>query len=335
MVKKGKARSDKFKAKHDPDAIMLRWKALRDFSIKRFYITPIKHFLLDDNVRTLINRYILPYGQAGAFMDLMRKLVNSWVYLTEDQKEALKQEWISKGFPEELFDKITEKYKELQNYISQTPTIDMVLMWYAELDPYPSEAYAPKEEDPTVKTETEYQVDTAKITPYWKQEGYKEGFFIRKLVNVFMGRDKQFPEIVLNLQSFRADLGSDLLLEIPIIAISEFEHYSFLSLISPVVEWEIPISEIEKTLLIPNLKADGDVNASWLDTLYLLINTANSFSGKTITIPANLNIYVLFAYALTPNYVYLQNLTISAQSNSLEGKTLFDQISNPSVETEI
>jgi hypothetical protein len=334
MVKKAKARSDKFKAKHDPDAIMLRWKALRDFSIKRFYLTPIKHFLLDDNVLMLIDRYVLPYGQAGNFMDLMRKLVNSWEYLTEDQKETLRQEWISKGFPEDLFDKIAEKYNELKNYVSQNPTIDMVLMWYAELDPYPSEAYAPKEEDQTVKIDTEYEVETPKNMPYWKQEGYKEGFFIRKLVNVFMGRDKQLPEIVLSLQSFRADLVSDLFLEIPAIAIVEFEHYSFLDLTNPVVEWEMPISEIEKTLLIPNLKAEGDVNASWLDMLHLFINTANSFNGKTTTL-TNLNAYVVSAYALAPNYAYLQNLTISAQSNTLQGKTLSNQILNPLVETQI
>jgi hypothetical protein len=313
---------------------MLRWKALRDFSIKRFYLTPIKHFLLDDNVRTLIDRYVLPYGKAGNFMDLMRKLVNSWGYLTENQKEALRQEWISKGFPEELFDKIAEKYNELQNYISQTPTIDMVLMWYAELNPYPSEAYAPKEEDPTVKTDTEYQVETAKITPYWKQEGYKEGFFIRKLVNVFMGRDKQFPEIVLSLQSFRADLGSDLLLEIPAIAIREYELYFLLSLQNPSVITEMVTQEIERTLSISSMFVESGVNTSWLDMLYLFISTANSFNGKT-AILTNLNVYVVSAYALPPNYAYLQNLTISAQSNSLEGKTLFDQIPNPSVETVI
>jgi hypothetical protein len=334
MPKKGSERAEKFSVKHDPDAIMLRWKALRDFSIKRFYLTPIKHFLLDDNIRTLIDRYVLPYGQAGTFMDLVRKLVYSWGYLTDSQKALLKQEWITKGFPEDLFDKIAEKYNELQNYVSQKPTIDMVLMWYAELDPYPQEAYAPKEEDQTVKIETEFETETAKKTPYWKQEGYKEGFFIRNLVNVFKGRDKQLPEIVLNLQSFRADLGSDLLLEIPAIAIREYEFYAFLDLINPEVTWEMPISEIEKTLFIPNLKVEGDVNASWLDMLYLLMDTANSFNGETTTL-TNLDAYVVFAYALALNYAYLTNLTISAQSNTFEGKTLSNQIPNPLVETQI
>ena len=334
MPKNGSERAKKFSTKHDPDLIMLRWKTLRDFSIKRFYLTPIKHFQLDDNIQTLIERYVLPFGQAGTFMDLVRKLVYSWGYLTDSQKVLLKQEWIAKGLPEELFDKIAEKYNELQNFISEHPTTDMVLSWYSELDPYPQEAYVPKEEDQTVKTETEYETGTAKITPYWKQEGHKEGFLLRKLVNVFKGRDKQLPEIVLSLQSFRADLGSDLFLEIPAVAIVEFEHYSFLDLINPVVEWEMPISEIEKTLLIPNLKAEGDINASWLDMLYLLMNTANSFNGET-AILTNFNIYVQAAYALVPIYVNLTALTILSQSNVLEEKVLINQLPNPYVVTEI
>jgi hypothetical protein len=282
----------------------------------------------------LIERYVLPFGQAGTFMDLVRKLVYSWGYLTDSQKVLLKQEWIAKGLPEELFDKIAEKYNELQNFISQRPTTDMVLSWYSELNPYPSEAYAPKEEDQTVKTETEYETGTAKVTPYWKQEGHKEGFLLRKLVNVFKGKDKQFPEIVLNLQNYRADLGTDLTLEIPTIVIREYEFYAFLDLTNPEVTWEMPISEIEKTLLIPNLKVEGDVNALWLDMLYLTVETVNSFNGRTTTL-TNLNIYIASAYALTPKYGYLENLTISAQSNSMEGKTLSNQIPNPLVVTEI
>ena len=334
MPKKGSERAKKFTVKHDPDLLMLRWKALRDFSIKRFYLTPIKHFELDDNIQTLINRYVLPFGQAGTFMDLVRKLVYSWGYLTDSQKALLKQEWIAKGLPEELFDKIAEKYNELQNFISQHPTTDMVLSWYVELDPYPQEAYAPKEEDQTVKTETEYETGTAKITPYWKQEGHKEGFLLRKLVNVFKGRDKQLPEIVLNLQNYRADLGTDLTLEIPAIAIREYEFYAFLSLVNPEATWEMPISEIVKTLIIPDLKVEGDVNASWLDMLYLIVETVNSFSGRTTTL-TNFNVYVASAYALTPKYGYLENLTISAQSNSMEGKTLSNQIPNPYIEVQI
>jgi hypothetical protein len=210
----------------------------------------------------------------------------------------------------------------------------MVLSWYAELDPYPSEAYAPKEEDQTIKTETEYETGTAKITPYWKQEGHKEGFLLRKLVNVFKGRDKQLPEIVLNLQNYRADLGIDFTLEIPAIVIREYEFYAFLGLVNPEVTWEMPISEIVKNLTIPQLKVEGDINASWLDMLYLTVETVNSFNGRTTTL-TNLNAYIASAYALTPKYGYLENLTISAQSNSMEGKTLSNQIPNPYIEVQI
>jgi hypothetical protein len=334
MPKKGSRRSKKFTVKHDPDLLMLRWKALRDFSIKRFYVTPIKHFQLDDNIRVLIERYVLPFGQAGTFMDLVRKLVYSWGYLTESQKALLRQEWVAKGLPDELFDKIADKYIELQNFISQRPTVDMVLSWYLELNPYPEEAYTPKEEDQTIKTETEYETGTAKITPYWKQEGHKEGFLLRKLVNVFKGRDKQLPEIVLNLQNYRADLGTDLTLEIPTITMKEYEFYAFLSLVNPVASWEMPIAEIAKNLIIPQLKVEGDINASWLDMLYLLINTANSFNGKTAEL-TNFNIYLQTACALAPQYLYLHNLTISRESNSMEGKTLSNQLLNPLVVAEI
>jgi hypothetical protein len=330
MPKKGSRRAKKFTVKHDPDLLMLRWKALRDFSIKRFYLTPIKHFQLDDNIRVLIERYVLPFGKAGTFMDLTRKLVYSWGYLTDSQKALLRQEWVAKGLPDELFDKIADKYNELQNFISQRPTVDMVLSWYVELNPIPQEAYTPKEEDQTIKTETEYETETAKITPYWKQEGHKEGFLLRKLVNVFQGRDRQLPEIVFTILSLRADLGRDLTLEIPAIAIREYEFYAFLELVNPVVSWEMPLAEIVKTLVISAMSVDGDVNASWLDMLYLNLQTVNSFSATTVTI-TNTNAYVFSAYALAPTDTYITDITISAQSNVFEGKALINQIPNPSI----
>jgi hypothetical protein len=333
MPKKGSRRAKKFTVKHDPDLLMLRWKALRDFSIKRFYLTPIKHFQLDDNIRVLIERYILPFGQAGTFMDLVRKLVYSWGYLTDSQKALLRQEWVAKGLPDELFDKIADKYNELQNFVSQRPTVDMVLSWYSELNPIPQEAYTPKEEDQTIKTETEYETETAKTTPYWKQEGHKEGFLLRKIVNVFQGRDRQLPKVAFTIQSYRADLGNDLILEIPAIMIAEFEAYVFLDLLNPEVSWEMPISEIVKTLIIPVISADSGINTSWLDMLFLNLQTKNVFSGQTLTL-TNFNAYMGYIYVLLPQYAYLINLTASAQSNVSEGKVLINQIPNPSVVVE-
>jgi hypothetical protein len=334
MPKKGSRRAKKFTVKHDPNLLMLRWKALRDFSIKRFYITPIKHFQLDDNIRVLIERYVLPFGKAGTFMDLVRKLVYSWGYLTDAQKSLLRQEWVAKGLPEELFNKVADKYYELQNFISQRPTTDMVLSWFLELEPYPQEAYVPKEEDQTVKTETEYETETAKITPYWKQEGHKEGFLLRKLVNVFKGQDKQLPEIAFTIQSYSAGLGQDFMLEIPAIAIREYEFYAFLELVNPVVSWEMPISEIVKTLVILPISVEGDVNASWLDMLCLLMQFSNVFPKQALTL-TNFNAYVFSAYALAPIYAYITDITISAQSNVFNGKVLINQISNPYVEVQI
>jgi hypothetical protein len=314
MPKKGSRRAKKFTVKHDPNLLMLRWKALRDFSIKRFYITPIKHYQLDDNIRTLIERYILPFGKAGTFMDLVRKLVYSWSYLTDAQKSLLRQEWIAKGLPEELFNKIADKYYELQNFISQRPTTDMVLSWFLELEPYPQDAYVPKEEDQTEKTETEYETETAKITPYWKQEGHKEGFLLRKLVNVFKGQDKQLPEIAFTIQSLRSDLGYDFMLEIPAIATREYELYVLLSLPNLTVITEIVSAEIEKTLVISSMFVDRGVNTSWLETLYIILQTSNVFQVQGLILTA---------------------LTISSQSNALEGKVLINQIPNAYIEVQI
>jgi len=330
MPKKGSKRAKKFTVKHDPNLLMLRWKALRDFSIKRFYITPIKHFQLDDNIRTLIERYVLPFGKAGTFMDLVRKLVYSWGYLTDSQKAVLREEWIAKGLPDELFDKIADKYNELQNFISQRPTVDMVLSWYVELNPIPQEAYIPKEEDQTIKTETEYETETAKITPYWRQEGHKEGFLLRKLVNVFKGRDKQLPEIAFTLQSLRSDLGYDFMLKIPAIAIRDFELYFLLSLPNPSVITEMISAEIVRTLTVTSMNVESGVNTSWLEMLYLLIRFSNVFPKQTLIL-TNFNAYVLSAYALAPRYVYLTALTTFSQSNVFQGKDLINQLSNPYV----
>jgi hypothetical protein len=331
MPKKGSKRAKKFATKHDPDLLLLRWKALQNFSKERYYVTAIKHFQLDDNIRTLIDRYILPYGQAGTFMDLVRKLVYTWGYLTDAQKELLKQQWIEKGFPEELFYKIADKYMELQNFITQRPINDMVLSWFAELNPYPQEAYTPQEEDQTIKIETTYETETAKIPPYWKQEGYKVGFLLRKLVNVFGGRDRQLPQIFFNLLSCRIDLGSDLTLVMPTIAIREYEWYGLLDLPNISASWEMPITEIIKTLVIGNMQVEGDINAAWLDMLYIRLQYSNVFP-KQASILTNSNAYVSSVYAVPRITTDLTNIIISAQSNSFEGKDLINEFTNPLVE---
>jgi hypothetical protein len=220
---------------------------------------------------------------------------------------------------------------ELQNFITQRPINDMVLSWFAELNPYPPEAYVPKEEDQTIKIETEYETETAKITPYWKQEGYKVGFLLRKLVNVFGGRDRQLPQIFFNLLSCRIDLGSDLTLVMPAIAIREYEWYAFLELVNPVVSWEMPITEIIRTLVIQDMKVEGDINAAWLDMLYIGLQYSNVFPKQALTV-TNFNAYVSSVYVVPRITTDLTNLTITTQPNSFEGKDLINEIANPLVE---
>jgi len=334
MVKKASARAKKFCVKHDPDLIMLRWKALRDFSIKRFYVAATIHFLIDDNIRTLIDRYVLPYGKAGDFMDLVRKLVNTWQYLTEDQKEALRQEWIDKGFPDELFDKIALKYYEMQHYITQHPTTDMVLLWFSELDPYPPDAITPKEEDLTTKIETEYDTKPLLNMPYWKQEGYKEGILLRKLVTVFKGNDAFLSEPSLDILSYRSDVGLDFLLEIPSITITEFEQYAILIFPNPEFESELTTPEIERTLILLDPLVDFGVNTSWLENLWITLQTANVFTGITQTLAQPvISIYGIIVMGRTT--VDLTQPVISATLNVFEGKALISTIPNPSVEVSL
>jgi hypothetical protein len=334
MVKEGSLRAKKFKVKHDPDVILLRWKALRDWSIKRFYVAANIHFLVDDNIKVLIDRYVLPYGNAGDFMDLVRKFVNSWGYLTDLQKECLKQEWLSKGFPEELFDCIALKYYEMQHYITQHPTTDMALLWFSELDPYPPDAITPKEEDLTTKIETEYDTKPLENMPYWKQEGYKKGILLRKLVTVFKGYDAFLPEIpfptfvtsVLGVVEFT--------LEIPSIFINEFEQYGLLIFPNPSIETSLLCAEIERILICSNPFIDFGVNTSWLEKLWIIPFASSVFpvNIQTLTQPT---ITLYGAYVMERISIDLNKPSISATSNVNEGKALITEIPNPSIEVSI
>jgi hypothetical protein len=334
MVKEGSLRAKKFKVKHDPDVILLRWKALRDWSIKRFYVAANIHFLVDDNIKVLIDRYVLPYGNAGDFMDLVRKFVNSWGYLTDLQKECLKQEWLSKGFPEELFDCIALKYYEMQHYITQHPTTDMALLWFSELDPYPPDAITPKEEDLTTKIETEYDSKPLLNMPYWKQEGYKKGILLRKLVTVFKGNDAFLPEPSLNILSYRSDVGIEFLLEIPSVFINEFEQYGVLTFPNPSIETSLLCAEIERTLLILDPIFEAGVNATWLEKLWIIPFASNVFPAKIQTL-AQPTISIYSIIVMERITVDLNKPSISATSNVFEGKALISEIPNPSVEVSI
>lgn len=172
MVKKGKDRRKKFSIKHDPDTIMLRWKALRDFSIEKFFIKAIGSETIDDNIREYLDLYKLPYGKRGEFHDYFYKYLKRWNILTEKEKEAIKHEWEIRGFPLELFEKITEKLEELKRYYispEKSPVkADLILKWIVELQPYPPEA----EEDFTIRNETIFETETAKHFPWWRQEGF-------------------------------------------------------------------------------------------------------------------------------------------------------------------
>lgn len=113
MVKEGSDRSTKFSEKHDPDVIMLRIKALQNFSIDKFQIPSQQAYRVDNNLSKWLDVQELKFGQKGTCYDFLKKVVWKWDILTDYEKAMLKQEWLDKGLPETVWDKIDAKHTEI------------------------------------------------------------------------------------------------------------------------------------------------------------------------------------------------------------------------------
>jgi hypothetical protein len=335
MVKKGKDRSDKFSAKHDPDTIMLRWKALKDFSINRFVLTSEKHFQFDDEIRTLLERYLMPFGQRGNFTDKVRKLVFMWNMLTDIQKQLYRLDWISEGLPSELFDKLADYHYVLSNKVAVYTKTDMVLWYFAELSPLPQEAYSPEEEDYTETTEILIETTKPEPSHYWFQYAMSLGANIFYLGSVFKGRDAYLPEPNLNLLSARADIGLDFTLFISAIAM-ELPEYSYVEIIENMLyEIELQTAAIERTLTFLNPVFAAGINEYDLWLYQMLKQTVNVFEGQTKTL-TNFTCSFCSAYAPAPNYAYLTQVSISLQTaRSDTAQVLTTTIPNPSYEVSL
>jgi hypothetical protein len=170
MPKKGSKRAKKFSVKHDPNLIMLRWKALRDWSITKFRQATERHATLDDNISQVFNTYILPYATRGNYMDKVRKIVYAWDSLTDYEKQVLKQDWIREGLPEELFDKIAFKHSEISLFMLKYDYNNIKLTFETEISPIPQETLFPLDEDSITKIyETPTTPETKPLYPIWKQ----------------------------------------------------------------------------------------------------------------------------------------------------------------------
>jgi hypothetical protein len=170
MVKKGSKRAEKFSVKHDPNSIMLRWKALKDWSLIKFRQATERHTLLDDNIKQIFETYVLPYFSKGRYMDKVRKLVYQWNSLSENQRQLLKQDWIKEGLPEELFDKIAFKYNEISLLMLKYDYNNIKLTFETEISPIPQETLFPIDEDSITKIyETPTTPETKPLYPIWKQ----------------------------------------------------------------------------------------------------------------------------------------------------------------------
>jgi len=335
MPKKGESRSKKFSIKHDPNVIMLRWKALRDFSLKRFYLTPEKHFQLDDEIRTLIDRYLVPYGKAGEFMDFVRKLVYMWEMLSDVQKTYYRQQWIEKGFPVELFDKLTQYYYVLANKVTVYVKNNMVLWFFAELSPIPQEAYAPKEEDYTKILEVEYETYTPKTQDYWFQYAMSIGANIIYFGNVFKGFDADPLLTQLILQTCRSDLGLTLDLFIPAI-MRELPEY-FIQQFIPDMLYEIQLitPEILRILAFTDPILSYGINEYDLWIYQMIRETVNVFEGITKSY-VNSPTLIYTAIVLAPIYGYLTNTpALSYSSDVRKSQILINALPNPTYEVSI
>jgi hypothetical protein len=118
VVKEGAERSEKFSAKHDPDVIMLRIKALQNFSIDKFQIPAQQAYIIDNNLAHWLDVEDLKYGQCGNCYDFLRKIVWKWTLLTDYEKDILLQEWLAKGLPQSVWDKIDAKATEIHTLYS-------------------------------------------------------------------------------------------------------------------------------------------------------------------------------------------------------------------------
>lgn len=100
MVKSGTERAKKFAEKHEPNTIMLRIKRAQEAMKQKFQIPAMQDYYIDKNVLEWIEALGLPFGKAGALMDLTKIYVWIIADMNATDIEAMHLAFISKGFTE-------------------------------------------------------------------------------------------------------------------------------------------------------------------------------------------------------------------------------------------
>ena len=175
MVKSGKERSNKFNAKHDPETIMLRIKALQNFSIKGFTEPAQQHAYVDENIAEWIAETPLPFGKRGVLLDFVKQIAWKWAFLPDVEKEFWHQKWFEAGFPEDLWQRIDAKNSEIIKFRKTYKSHNIIVSYETDVFPYPDEDVNPKDQDYVLNDEvnpSDVEVYTQNV---WRQKGISFG----------------------------------------------------------------------------------------------------------------------------------------------------------------
>jgi len=163
MVKKGKTRSDKFSAKHDPFVIMLRLKALQNPMKDKFSRNAFQQALIDSTVQQWSSAMSLPFGKSAVMFDLVKKYVWTIGTMSELELEAMYAEFSEKGFTDEQFTELEtlmfSKYNEMHTLYSFCHR-ELSKIWSEAEFQEPLTFYPNLETDVTFNT---YKADATKL----------------------------------------------------------------------------------------------------------------------------------------------------------------------------
>ena len=170
MVKSGAERAEKAKEKYDVDVIMLRIKALQNFSIDKFALPSQQQAVLDENLQQWINEEKLGFGARARLFDFVRKIVWKWENLTEEAKNLLHQQWLEQGLPESIWQKLQAKHNEITTLSKTYQTQNITVLYETDVFPYPQENINPSENDFIIDYEQLKEATEVYTQNFWRQQ---------------------------------------------------------------------------------------------------------------------------------------------------------------------
>ena len=163
MVKPGSQRSQKFAKKYDVDVIMLRIKALQNFSIDKFVLPSQQAFLIDENLKGWINEAKLGYGARARLYDFLKKVVWKWENLTAEAKNLLHAQWLEQDLPDSLWQKIEAKHNEITTFKLTHNSKNIIVKYETDVFPYPQENVITELKDNILLFESDFPLNDEKL----------------------------------------------------------------------------------------------------------------------------------------------------------------------------